>query len=161
NGIRGLVLAGILATILSTLDSYLFIAGTTVSYDMMPKKWKGKVSLYHIGIIFVGILAVLMGILFKGNIKAVWKTLGSYSASCLLLPVLYGYIFPGKIKDHQFVFASILGVITVSVWRNINLSGFWQNVDELYMGIIATSFGLASYGFVYKYYRKHKIINSS
>ncbi|MDP8269204.1 MAG: sodium:solute symporter family protein [Candidatus Tenebribacter davisii] len=154
NGIRGLVLAGILATILSTLDSYLFIAGTTVSYDMMPKKWKGKISLYHLGIIFVGILAILLGIVFDGNIKAVWKTLGSYSASCLLLPVLYGYIFPGKIKDKQFVFASILGIITVSIWRNITLPGFWQNVDELYMGILATSLGLVSYGLFSKYKNK-------
>ncbi len=150
NGIKGLVLAGILATILSTLDSYLFIAGTTVSYDMVPKKWKGKVSLYHLGIIFVGILAVVMGLVFDGNIKSVWKTLGSYSASCLLLPVVYGYIFPGKIKDMQFVFASILGVITVTIWRNVSLPGFWQNVDELYMGIVATSLGLIVYGFIIK-----------
>jgi len=156
DGIRGLVLAGILATILSTLDSYLFIAGTTVSYDMMPKKWKGKVSLYHLGIIFVGILAIAMGLVFDGNIKTVWKTLGSYSASCLLLPVLYGYIFPGKIKDMQFVFASILGVITVSIWRNISLPGFWQNVDELYMGIMVTSLGLASYGLISKYIKYNK-----
>jgi SSS family solute:Na+ symporter len=161
DGIRGLVLAGILATILSTLDSYLFIAGTTVSYDMMPKKYRGKIYIHQLGIITVGIIAVLMGVIFKGNIKAVWKTLGSYSASCLLLPVLYGYIFPNRIKDYQFVFASILGVITVSVWRNIELSGFWQNVDELYMGIIATSLGLASYGIVYKYFMKRKMINNS
>jgi len=156
DGIKGLVLAGILATILSTLDSYLFIAGTTVSYDMMPRKLKGKIYIHNFGIISVGIIAILMGVIFKGNIKAVWKTLGSYSASCLLLPVLYGYIFPNKIKDYQFVFASILGVITVSVWRNIELSGFWQNVDELYMGIIATSLGLASYGLVDKYFIKRK-----
>ncbi len=156
DGIRGLVLAGILATILSTLDSYLFIAGTTVSYDMMPKKLKGKIYIHNFGIIIVGIIAVLMGVIFKGNIKAVWKTLGSYSASCLLLPVLYGYIFPNKIKDYQFVFASILGVITVSFWRSIELGGFWQNVDELYMGIIATSLGLVSYGFIYKYFIKCK-----
>jgi len=154
NGIKGLVLAGILATILSTLDSYLFIAGTTVSYDMVPKKWKGKVSLYHLGIVFVGILAVVMGLVFDGNIKSVWKTLGSYSASCLLLPVFYGYIFPGKIKDMQFVFASILGVITVTIWRNISLPGFWQNVDELYMGIVATSLGLVVYGLVSRYWKK-------
>jgi len=154
NGIKGLVLAGILATILSTLDSYLFIAGTTVSYDMMPKRLKGKVSLYHLGIIFVGILAVVMGLVFDGNIKSVWKTLGSYSASCLLLPVVYGYIFPGKIKDMQFVFASILGVITVTIWRNVTLSGFWHNVDELYMGIVATSLGLTSYGLISSIKRK-------
>jgi len=150
NGVRGLVLAGILATILSTLDSYLFIAGTTVSHDMMPKRFRGKVSFYHLGIIFVGILAIVMGLLFNGNIKNVWKTLGSYSASCLLLPVVYGYIFPGRIKDIQFVFASLLGVITVSIWRNISLPGFWQNVDELYMGIVATSLGLISYGLLVK-----------
>ena len=150
NGIRGFVLAGILATILSTLDSYLFIAGTTVSFDLMPKRFKGKIYLHQLGIIIVGIIAVLMGLLFEGNIKAVWKTLGSYSASCLLLPVMYGYIFPKKIKDMQFVFASILGVITVSVWRNIPLSGFWQNVDELYMGIAATSLGLILYSFFNK-----------
>jgi SSS family solute:Na+ symporter len=147
NGIRGLVLAGILATILSTLDSYLFIAGTTVSYDLMPSQFKGKIYMHRLGIIFVGIIAVIMGILFEGNIKEVWKTLGSYSASCLLLPVLYGYIFPKRIKDLQFVFASLIGVITVSIWRNIPLSGFWQNIDELYMGILATSSGLAVYGF--------------
>ena len=76
-------------------------------------------------LVVIAIIAVLMGILFDGNIKAVWKTLGSYSAACMLLPVLYGYIFPGKIKDLQFVFASVLGIIVVSVWRNISLSGFW------------------------------------
>ncbi|MDA3813992.1 MAG: sodium:solute symporter family protein [Candidatus Cloacimonetes bacterium] len=154
SGIRGLVLAGILATILSTLDSYLFIAGNTVSFDMMPKKYRGKIYLHKLGIVAVGIIAVIMGVMFEGNIKDVWKTLGSYFASCLLLPVLYGYIFPGKIRDSQFVFASILGVITVSVWRNINLSGFWQNVDELYMGIVATSIGLLSYGIINKSFRK-------
>lgn len=150
NGVRGFVLAGILATILSTLDSYLFIAGTTLSFDLMPKKYKGKIYLHHLGIILVGLLAVVLGIVFEGNIRDVWKTLGSYSASCLLLPVIYGYIFPGQIKDKQFIFASLLGVITVSVWRHINLPGFWQNVDELYMGIIATSLGLILYGLFLK-----------
>ncbi|HPR17372.1 MAG TPA: sodium:solute symporter family protein [Candidatus Cloacimonadota bacterium] len=146
NGLRGFVLAGILATILSTLDSYLFIAGTTVSYDMMPAKWKGKVSLYHLGIVTVGLLAIFLGKVFDGNIKIVWKTLGSYWASCLLLPILYGYIFPKKIKDMQFIFASIIGIIAVTVWRNVSLPGFWQDIDELYMGIIATSLGLVAYG---------------
>lgn len=145
SGVRGFVLAGILATILSTIDSYMFIAGTTLSYDMMPKKWRGKIILHHIGVVSVGLMAVGMGLLFNGNIKAVWKTLGSYSASCMLLPVLYGHIFPKKIKDGQFIFSSILGIIAVSVWRNIELSGFWQNVDELYIGVITTSLGLASY----------------
>ncbi|WP_034720111.1 sodium:solute symporter [Bacteriovorax sp. DB6_IX] len=145
DGLKGFVLAGILATILSTMDSYLFLAGTTLSYDLAPKRFKGKVKFHHLGIIIVGIISVIVSIIFKGDIKTVWKTLGSFSASCLLLPVIYGYIFPKKIKDNQFVFACLLGVITTAIWRNIERPAPFKNVDELYVGIITTSLGLAFY----------------
>ncbi len=142
SGLRGFVLAGIVATILSTLDSYLFIAGTTLSYDLAPKKYKGSLILHHLGIVFVGLLAVLMATLFDGNIKTVWKTLGSYSAACLLLPIVYGYIFPKKISDMQFVVACLFGVVATTYWRLAPHGGFLANLDELYAGIIATSAGL-------------------
>jgi len=142
DGIKGFVLAGILATILSTLDSYLFLAGTTVSYDLMPKKLKGKPWLHHVGTVSVGFLAIFLAYYFDGNIKTVWKTLGSYSASCLLLPVIYGHLFPRKIQDRQFVIACILGIVTTTYWRLASHSGFWVNIDELYIGILATSCGL-------------------
>lgn len=142
SGIRGFVLAGILATILSTLDSYLFLAGTTLSFDLVPKKFKGKVWLHHIGVLSVAIISIIMAVSFDGNIKKVWKTLGSYSASCLLFPVLFGYLFPGRIKDKHFLFSSLLGVIGVTYWRNTEHSGFAQNIDELYIGLLLTCLGL-------------------
>lgn len=141
-GFRGLFLGGILATVLSTLDSYIFLAGTTIAYDLMPKRLQGKVTIHHLGIITVGVISFIMSIAFEGNIKSVWKTLGSYSASCLLLPVVYGHLFPGKIRDEQFVFSSLLGVITVTYWKNASLTGFYAQIDELYAGIVATSLGL-------------------
>ena len=137
SGMRGLVLAGILATILSTLDSYLFLAGTTLSYDLAPRKWKGLITLHHGGVITVALLSVIIGIFFEGDIQKVWKTLGSYSAACLLLPVLYGYLFPGRIGDKQFVFSCLLGVVAISLWRYTGMD--W---DELYIGMIATTIGL-------------------
>ncbi len=139
DGLRGFVLAGILATILSTMDSYLFLAGTTLAYDLAPKRFKGKVMVHHMGIILVGIISVVLAMIFKGNIKTVWKTLGSFSASCLLLPVIYGHLFPGKIKDKQFVYACLLGIITTATWRNITRPALFENVDELYVGILTTS----------------------
>jgi solute:Na+ symporter, SSS family len=145
SGLKGFALAGILATILSTLDSYLFLAGTTLSFDLVPERFKGRPILHHIGVVFVGIISIFMALAFEGNIKSVWKTLGSYSSACLLLPVLYGYIFPNKISDKQFVFSSLLGVVTVTFWRNYPHTGFMANIDELYTGIIATSFGLLTY----------------
>ncbi|MCP4912404.1 MAG: sodium:solute symporter family protein [Oligoflexia bacterium] len=147
DGIKGFALAGIVATILSTLDSYLFLAGTTISYDLAPKRFRNRISTQYLGTIFVAILSIILAVYFQGNIKTVWKTLGSYSASCLLLPVLYGYMFPGKIKDKQFVFSCLLGVVATSVWRNIEKAGFWANIDELYAGIIFTTLGIILYPF--------------
>lgn len=149
DGVRGFVLAGILATILSTLDSYLFLAGTTLSYDLASQKYKGKIFLHHLGIVFVGVLSVIMALSFEGNIKSVWKTLGSYSASCLLLPVLYGYLFPGKIKDKQFVFSCLVGVLGITYWRNFRPQGFLPHVDELYIGVLCTTLGLLTFSYVF------------
>lgn len=145
SGLRGFMLAGLLATILSTIDSYLFIAGTTLSFDLAPKRFRGKVILHHLSIVVVGIIAVIMAVVFDGNIKSVWKTLGSYSAACMLLPVIYGYLFPTKIKDYQFVASSIMGAIAVTYWRSTSHTGFWNNVDELYIGVLATSLALLFY----------------
>ncbi len=142
SGLRGLFLAGILATILSTLDSYLFLAGTTLSYDLAPKKFKGKVWFHHLGIILVGLISLLMSFIFEGNIKEVWKTLGSYSAGCLLIPVVLGHLFPKKIRDYQFCASCLTGVIGISVWRSIERSGFWANIDDLYIGVICSILGL-------------------
>lgn len=139
DGLRGFFLAGILATILSTLDSYIFLAGSTLAYDLGPKKFKKKISAQHISIFFTACLSIIMATVFEGNIKSVWKTLGSYSASCLLLPVLYGQIFPKKISDKTFCTACLTGVIFTTAWRYIELEGFWQNVDEIYIGMLATS----------------------
>lgn len=141
-GFKGLFLAGILATILSTLDSYLFIASTTLTYDLMPKKWRLKKSLHHLNTICIAILAILLAIYFNGNIKAIWKTLGSYSAACLLFPVLFGYMFPKKLSDNQFIFSCILGIIGVTLWRHIGLGSYWSEIDELYIGVLCTFSGI-------------------
>ncbi len=156
DGLRGLMLAGVLATILSTIDSYLFLAGTTLAYDLAPKRFKSNPMIHHLGILVVGILAVIMSQVFDGDIKTVWKTLGSLSAACLLFPVVFGYIFPGRIGDKQFVITCLSGVVTTSYWRNASLTGFWQNVDELYIGVFTTASMLLFFYFT----SRNKILTS-
>ena len=138
NGLRGFFLAAILATILSTLDSYLFLAGATVGHDLPPKKYQGKKILVVIGTIGSALLAYVLAIYFKGDIKTVWKTLGSYSAACLLIPVLLGHIYKRKISDQQFVLTCLSGVVTTTWWRNTERLDIWQNIDEIYIGSLTT-----------------------
>lgn len=136
NGLRGLILAGISATILSTLDSYIFLAGSTIAYDLVPKRFKSKILIHHLSIICVGLISIVLAISFEGDIKNVWKTLGSLSASALLIPILAGYIFKNRFSDNQFVFSSLSGAVVTIFWR---LSSFKSDtgIDELYVGSLA------------------------
>ncbi|MCY4644955.1 MAG: sodium:solute symporter family protein [Bacteriovoracales bacterium] len=143
DGLRGFFLAGLLATILSTMDSYFFIAGSSLTYDLVPKRWR-RPSLYPVGIVGTAVLACGLGLLFDGHIKNVWKTLGSYSASCLLLPVVVGHLFPGRLSDRAFFLSCTLGILGTTWWRLFPLEGPWQNLDELYVGSLFTLFGIAA-----------------
>ncbi len=148
NGLRGFFLAGILATILSTLDSYLFLAGTTLSYDLVPKKWRGNIRVHHLGILLVGILSLFFAYVFEANIKTVWKVLGSYFAACLLLPVLTGHLKPGFLRDRDFVTGSLTGVVAVSLWPFLKPeNGLWA-LDTLYIGALSTLLGLLTSRFI-------------
>src|SRR5690606_1886398 len=126
----------ILATVLSTLDSYLFLASTTLHFDLLKnKRFSARVA-HILSMLFVSFLGWVLAMAFEGNIRKVWKTLGSYSASCLLVPVLYGYLRPGKTSEKRFILACLSGVLTTTIWRFLPLSGFWRNVDELYIGML-------------------------
>lgn len=139
HGVRGLILAGVLAIILSTLDSYLFNAATCVSYDFFKFKKRFKIWHHHIALIVVSIISVLIGLHFEGNVVEVWKVMGSLSAACLLFPILIGQWFPGRITEKQFCYAVSLGCIGIVSWKILNKYYTISALDEFYIGLLLTS----------------------
>ncbi len=160
NGLRGFMIAGLLATILSTLDSYLFVASTTLTHDLGPKAWRESIWAHRLGILFIGAVAIVMSFAFEGDIRDIWKTLGSYSAACLLFPLLFAYWRPNQVGDRQFLPATLLGAATMTYWRladKTNWSPIWAGLDDFYVGLIVTSSVLTSgilVGFSQKPFRK-------
>lgn len=138
-GLKGFFLAGILATILSTLDSYLFLAGSTLTYDLSSENQQNNPIFHSLGILFVGLLSFGMAKFFDGNIKLVWKTLGSYSAGCILFPLMWGHISQRRLTDHHFVASCLLSAIAMSVWKFFLMEKLSISVDPLYIGV-STSF---------------------
>jgi SSS family solute:Na+ symporter len=141
-GLRGFMLAGILTTVISTIDSFLFIAGNTLSYDLLPEHWRTKKWVHYLGMLLVGIISLIVSFSFQGNIKQVWKTLGSFAAACLLIPMVIGHLFPKKISDNDFILSCLLAVTSMTYWRHTEHYGLWQQVDPLYIGLFASAFGL-------------------
>lgn len=141
NGLRGFFLAGICATILSTLDSYLFLSGSTFAYDLAPKKYQNNIAVHRMGMIGVGLIAVVMSFSFEGNIKDVWKALGSVSTSALLAPIIFGHISKSKISDITFLMGASFGALGTISWRLTGLKTHYQ-LDEIYIGVFASILGL-------------------
>ncbi len=136
SGLKGFFIAGVLAIILSTLNSFLFIASNTLSFDLLRTRFKNIVLSNRISLFVVGALAIAMAQLFHGSFKEIWLTLGSYFSACLLVPILSGYIWPKQISDNTFVTCALTSAVIMTVWHFLPLSGFWAQIDAFYIGVI-------------------------
>ena len=139
SGLRGFFLAGIVATILSTIDSYLFISSNTLSYDLGPAKWKESLFFNKLSLFFTGLFSIFLAVAFSGSIKLVWKTLGSYSAGSLLVPMLLGYWRKELISDELFTVSTLSSAVLMTSWS------FWglSDLDSLYIGLLTSVFVLS------------------
>lgn len=138
-GLRGFFLAGILATILSTLDSYLFTAGAALTHDLLKKDGKRWLKL---GMISTGLVAWLVAPLFgEGSIVVVWKTVGGLISACLLPALLWGLWRPGSISDRGFLQSVVTGILAMVSMAFLN---YFRptGLDEFYAGLAGAFLGL-------------------
>ena len=139
-GLKGLFIAGILAVILSTLDSFLFIASNTVAYDLLKNKIKNKFLLNQICFFIIAALSIILALVLEGSFKKIWFVMGSYMSACLLIPMLTGYIWPGKIKDNTFVLSSLTAATFMTLWAFLPRCGFTAEIDGFYIGLAVNIF---------------------
>lgn len=140
-GLRGFFLAGILATILSTLDSYLFLSGTLVAYDLAPPRRKGSTAHHHLGTLLTALTALLAAILFNltgENLVEIWKFFGGYATACILLPLLTGYLLPGRLTDRAFVTACLSGIVTMTLFHLLRAHTPLATLEPFYFGLLGT-----------------------
>ena len=136
SGLRGFFIAGVLCIILSTLDSFLFLASNTFAYDLFKDKFKNKVLANQIFFFLIGGISILLALFFDGSFKKIWFVLGSYMAACLLVPMMIGYFAPKKINGRQFTFSVWLSAIIVTVWNLLPRTGFLAEVEGFYIGLL-------------------------
>ena len=88
-GLLGLFMLAILATVMSTVDSYSFLAATTFGNDILRRSGliaKDQITRYtRIGLVLTTLLAVLMALFFR-SVVDIWYVFGSVGTPALLLP---------------------------------------------------------------------------
>lgn len=90
-GAYGLFLTGMLAVVMSTLDSQLFLSGSTLGRDLMATTRAGArfstQTLTRCGMAIIAVLAVCLA-LYLPSVVRMYYTIGTLAVPALLLPVL-------------------------------------------------------------------------
>lgn len=91
----GLFVTALLAVVMSTIDSYSFLAAVTFSYDialpLLKKKAEGLRAYTLLGLILSTTVALVLSLAFDSIIE-VWREFGSVIVSALLFPLLWAFL---------------------------------------------------------------------
>ncbi len=148
--ILGLFLTGLIATVMSTADSFTFLGAMNISHDLYKNIFRKKASekqvifMTKIGILIsLGISIVLA--LFFDSIVDMWYYIGTIGISALIVPILFGFFYKGKKSSLAAFFSMIAGSVTSLIWvvhGFLNAQYGWPvyiyGIEPLYPGLFAS-----------------------
>jgi SSS family solute:Na+ symporter len=119
-GIKGFFYAALFATIMSTLNSFLFLSGTTVGrdfiYRLLPDSEERKLKHYTIiGLVISGIISVILAYLIPSVIE-IWYLIGSVCIPGIILAVISAYYPKIKIPSGFMIAEMIIAVGSSITW---------------------------------------------
>jgi SSS family solute:Na+ symporter len=144
---KGMFTIGLLATIMSTLNTLAFVSATTLGRDIYSRLRPAggpadELRRIRIGLVITGTLSIAVALAIPSVIK-MWYTIGTVLVPGLLLPLVTSY-FPRLRVSAEYAFWSmLLGWLTSLGWL---LAGWSQRLgaSELYpLGIEPMYPGLA------------------
>ena len=138
-GALGLFLAGVIATEMSTLDSYCLVAGGNISYDIYKPAFKPNASdaelikATRIGIGISWVLGFLMAISFE-QMLGLWVLLASVLISSVMTPILLGLYYPSLRKRLAGILSSSFGLSSTLILNiYIMVNGVFDPIEETYI----------------------------
>mgnify|MGYP000022829772 FL=1 len=144
-GLKGLFFVALLATIMSTLDSYLFLSGQTLGRDLLVKIFPNTQNntLTRISTLAAALLGILLIIIYPSVID-LWYVIGSVMIPGLLIPVMGVYLRFFTLKK-QWVLPTMIGSIGVSLlWLILGTITSEGMYNYTYLGIEPFYPGLAA-----------------
>ena len=144
---KGLFYVGMLATIMSTLNTLAFVSATTLGRDIVLRvrgnSTAGDEKRYtKWGLVIAGLLSIALSVLIPSVIK-LWYTIGTVIIPGLLIPVVAGYFERWKASAGFTFAAMLLGWLTSLAWLLIGWTQQLGNADFYPFGIEPMYPGLA------------------
>ena len=140
-GLKGIFYAAMFATIISTLNSFLFLSATTIGRDIIFRIKKDskeeRIKLYTIiGIVISGLISIIIAYSIPSVVE-IWYTIGSLFIPGIILPVISAY-YPKLRIPPKLIIAEILFAIgSGMLWFNFRktLSGMMAEIEPMIIGL--------------------------
>jgi solute:Na+ symporter, SSS family len=153
---KGFFFIGMIATIMSTLHSFIFISATTLGNDIISKLKNTIDEKNHyskIGLIVTSVISLIIAI-YIPSVVEIWYSIGSLFIPALLISIVTSY-FKKLIIPSKYIFISMLSSFFLSllsyIYGQFNLidgyASYPFGIEPLYPGLAA---GLIVYGIGYR-----------
>ncbi|MBU8871440.1 MAG: sodium:solute symporter family protein [Gemmatimonadales bacterium] len=147
---QGVFTVGLLATIMSTVDSYSFIGAVTLGRDIIGR-WRGlgeagsqefgeaaggSLTLIRWSLLATAILAATLA-LVAGSVITLWKTLGSLGTPVLLLPLALAHT-RRRLPGRAVVLSMVASGCVSGIWLFWGRGGPWLGVEAIFPGLLTS-----------------------
>lgn len=143
--IAGILLAAILAAVMSTADSQLLVSSSALAEDFYKQVFKQDASseeivmVGRIAVIGISIVALVLAMTpdssVLGLVSYAWAGFGAAFGPALVLSLYWK-----RMNRHGALAGILVGGITIVVWKQ--LSGGWFDVYEIVPGIIFSALSI-------------------
>ena len=143
----GLFFTGLIATIMSTVDSYSLLAAMTIGRDylwrLLDNKDESRIQFYtRIGLLISAFAGILIAI-FGQSVVTIWKELGSISTPALLIPVISSFSRRWRMRSRYVSLTIVAGALVSFLWSLTKVvlpgrEGYLFNLEPIYPGLLVT-----------------------
>ncbi|MDF1543913.1 MAG: sodium:solute symporter family protein [bacterium] len=144
-GLLGLFALTLLATVMSTVDSYAFLAASTFGNDILGQLFKGdnkSIRRYtNVGLLLATSLAALFAIFFRSAVD-IWHAFGSIGTPALLVPLFFSFVGKRKLPAGHAFFSMVSVLVLSLVWYlspNFTAGGeYWLSLEPIFPGLFVS-----------------------
>lgn len=144
-GLLGLFALALMATIMSTIDSYSFLAASTFGRDIVWRiiKVPEKDITYftRLGLLLSAAIALMAALYFK-SVVDIWHDFGSVGTPALLIPLFFAFNGKRRMPPRVAFWAVLLSGTLSLVWllsRYINIDGsYWLGLEPIFPGLVVS-----------------------
>jgi SSS family solute:Na+ symporter len=139
--LQAVFLLGLFATVMSTVDSYTFVAGATIGKDFIWRLKGGDITKHsRFGLVLAGILAVIIALYFRSVID-IWYIFGTLGTCAMLIPLGSSFSDKWRMSGRMALISMIVSPLVALIWIVPNLAWgveYFFGLDPIYPGLVTS-----------------------